>query len=140
MPLSRTSCQSLPTSAESGTFLTGTPFPLTLDADPPRAVYRILMRIVFASRRLERSYLDVSRAVREWGRPVGLRYIQRIKVLAAANNLHELRQSRALRLHPLRGDRDGEWAMTLHGRWRMIIQLADQQTVIVKEVSAHYGD
>ena len=30
--------------------------------------------------------------------------------------------------------------MTLHGRWRMTIQMADQETVIIKEVSAHYGD
>ena len=84
--------------------------------------------------------MDVSRATREWGHPLGLRYIQRIKVLIAANNLNELVRSRALRLHPLKGNRRGEWAMMLQGRWRLIIEPIDEETVRVNEVSAHYGD
>ena len=84
--------------------------------------------------------MDVSRATRELGNPLGLRYIQRIKVLIAANNLNELGRSRALRLHPLKGNRRGEWAMMLQGRWRLIIEPIDEQAVRVKEVSAHYGD
>ena len=98
------------------------------------------MRVVFANRDLERGYLDVSRATREWGQPLGLRYIQRVKILIAASNLQELGRSRALRLHPLKGNRRGEWAMTLQGRWRLIIEPIDEATVRVKEVSAHYGD
>ena len=100
----------------------------------------IAVKVVFASRELERAYVDVSRATREWGHPLGLRYIQRVKVLIAANNLHELGRSRALRLHPLKGNRRGEWAMGLQGRWRLTVESIDEQTVRVKEVSAHYGD
>ena len=100
----------------------------------------IAVKVVFASRELERAYMDVSRATREWCHPLGLRYIQRIKVLIAANNLHELGRSRALRLHPLKGNRRGEWAMMLQGRWRLIIEPIDEQAVRVKEVSVHYGD
>ena len=84
--------------------------------------------------------MDVSRATRELGNPLGLRYIQRIKVLIAANNLNELVRSRALRLHPLKGNRRGEWAMMLQGRSRLIIEPIDEQAVRVKEVSAHHGD
>jgi proteic killer suppression protein len=98
------------------------------------------VKIEFAGGRLERCFRNESRAVREWGQHVGLRYIQRIQVLAAATSLDELRGSRALRLHPLRGDRRGEWAMTLAGRWRLTFEAVDEQTVRIKEVSAHYGD
>ena len=98
------------------------------------------MEVVFASRYLERCFLDVSEAIREFGEPVGLRYIQRIKILAAANSLHELSSARSLRIHPLRGDRRGEWAITLQGRWRLVVELVDEHTVRIKEVSVHYGD
>ena len=30
--------------------------------------------------------------------------------------------------------------MVLQGRWRLIVESIDEQTVRVKEVSAHYGD
>ena len=100
----------------------------------------IVVRVVFASRQLEQSYLDVSRATREWGQSLGLQYIQRVKVSIAADNLHELGRSRALRLHPLKGNRRGEWAMMLQGRWRLIIEPIGEHAVRVKEVSAHYGD
>jgi plasmid maintenance system killer protein len=98
------------------------------------------MRIVFASRRLERCFLDVTLATREWGQQAGLRHIQRITILAAANGLHELTRSRSLRLHPPRGDRRGEWTITLQGRWRLVVEPIDRETVRIKEVSAHYGD
>jgi hypothetical protein len=30
--------------------------------------------------------------------------------------------------------------MTLAGRWRLTFEAVDEQTVRIKEVSAHYGD
>ena len=94
----------------------------------------------FATRRLERCAFDLSRATREWGQPVALRYIQRTQLLIAANTLDEVQRVRSLRLHPLSGNRDGQWAMTLMGRWRLILELIDRETIRIREVSAHYGD
>ena len=49
---------------------------------------------------------------------------------------------RALRLHPLTGRRKGQLAMTLTGRWRLIVTVgSDAMTVVrVEEVSKHYDD
>ena len=45
----------------------------------------------------------------------------------------------SLRLHPLTGDRQGQYALTLTGRWRLILTVAGD-TAIIEEVSSHYGD
>jgi proteic killer suppression protein len=47
-----------------------------------------------------------------------------------------------LRFHPLKGDREGQFALTLIDRFRLIVSFPDQdrKTVQVEEVSAHYGD
>jgi proteic killer suppression protein len=98
------------------------------------------MNLVFASRRLEQCYENGANAVRAWGPQVGRRYIQRINLLYAVRSFDELFNFQALRLHPLRGPRAEEWAMTLQGRWRLIIELLSEDTILVKEVSHHYGD
>jgi plasmid maintenance system killer protein len=48
----------------------------------------------------------------------------------------------ALRLHPLTGPRQGQLAMTLKWRWRLIVTVgSDTMTVVrVEEVSKHYDD
>jgi plasmid maintenance system killer protein len=45
----------------------------------------------------------------------------------------------ATALHLLPGDRKGQHAMTLQGRWRLIVTV-EGDTVIVEEVTNHYGD
>ena len=62
-------------------------------------------------------------ASRQWGPVVGEQYIRRIETLQAATEFDDLMSIRSLRLHPLRGDREGEYTLTLHGRWRMILRL-----------------
>ena len=98
------------------------------------------MQVAFASRQLERSYADEADASRRWGPQVGRRYLMRVRLLEEAMAFEELFAFQSLRLHPLRGDRSGEWAITLQGRWRLIIERSDERTVVVKEVMSHYGD
>ena len=98
------------------------------------------MHVDFGSRQLERTFADEAAAVRRWGPEVGRRYITRVRLLQEARALDELLAIQSLRLHPLRGGRSGEWAMTLQGRWRLIIEWRDERTVLVKEVTSHYGD
>ena len=69
-----------------------------------------------------------------------MRYVNRIELLVVADSLQALMKSRALRVHPFKGNMSGLWAMTLQGRWRLIIEPVGDQSVVVREVSAHYGD
>jgi len=72
---------------------------------------------------------------------VGQKYIQRITVLMAAEKFADLFQIRALRLHDLEGDREGQYALSVHERWRLILTFDKaQETLFVEEVSKHYGD
>lgn len=99
------------------------------------------MRVRFRHRRLEQSFIDAQRATRRWGPMAGARYIQRITTLMAAEKLDDLFSLRSLRLHPLRGSREGQYALTLHGRWRLIVSHSEEQSeILVEEVSHHYGD
>ncbi len=43
------------------------------------------------------------------------------------------------RTHPLKGDREGQYAIKLTGTWRLIVTRgATDTTIIVKEVNNHY--
>lgn len=42
-----------------------------------------------------------------------------------------------LRLHPLRGDRKGQWAVTLSGNWRVVFRFEGEDAVDVDLVDYH---
>ncbi len=99
------------------------------------------MKVTFADRQLERCFLDERLANRTWGDSVGQRFIQRIKLLQNSSKFEDLFEAQTLRLHPLRGDRTGQWSLTLIGRWRLLFRLSDdQQSITLVEVSNHYDD
>lgn len=80
-------------------------------------------------------------AARRWGSVVGRKYIQLTTVLMAAEKFTDLFQIRALRLHALKGDREGQYAITIHERWRLLLVYDEAEgTLFVEEVSRHYGD
>lgn len=97
------------------------------------------MELRFASNQLRRNYLDLSEATLDWSLPVARKYIRVLTVLASAKDLRDVATVRNLRLHPLRGSRAGEWAVDLHGRWRLCFVL-DGNGIRVTEVTNHYGD
>ena len=99
------------------------------------------MEVEFASNRLAQCYEQSSHAVRLWGLAVARKYITRVGELHAAPTFDSLWSIRALRLHPLKGRRLGQYAMDLTGQWRLIVtqgSAADQ--VRVEEVTNHYDD
>ncbi len=99
------------------------------------------MQVFFRTRRLQRNYEDATRAIADWGYDVGLRYVQRISEILDAQDIDQLYRTPALRLHSLRGSRAGELSIYLTGRWRLIITRGDTpQSVVIEEVSNHYGD
>ena len=99
------------------------------------------MKVSFRTRQLERAFEQSDRAVRLWGDETGRRYVTRIIQLMNARDFDDIRVRAALRAHQLKGDRKGEWALNLAGRWRLIVEVAaSRNEVTVVEVSKHYGD
>lgn len=97
------------------------------------------MQLHFKSRGLQRAFEQEREAIREWGPQVGPRYQERVKLIQAAASLNDLFAITYLHLHPLTGDRQGQYAITLSGRWRLILTV-EGATVTIEEVSAHYGN
>jgi plasmid maintenance system killer protein len=98
------------------------------------------MEVKFGTRQLMRCYEESSRAMRRWGPDVGRKYIARINSLYAAKKFSDLYTIRSLDLHQLKGGHSGQYAITLHGRWRLILVPEREDAVRVEEVTKHYGD
>ncbi len=100
------------------------------------------MIVRFRTRHLEKCYACHKHAVRAWGDVVGRRYILRVNIIKAARALDDLCGIRELNCHPLKGGRQGQYALSLTGFWRLIFALQGEQLEIVciEEVSKHYGD
>lgn len=100
------------------------------------------MQVEFRHKKLERCFTSHQHAFRAWGDVVGKKYIQRIGILQESTNLDELCSLPGLKCHPLKGDRKGQYAISLTGFWRLIITFRDDrfEVVCVEEVSKHYDD
>lgn len=99
------------------------------------------MKVQFRTNRLRRNFEESDQVIREWGPVVGRRYIIRVTEIYDSREFNALSQIRSMRLHPLRGQAEGLWAINLTGAWRLIISRgASEQEVIIEEVSNHYGD
>mgnify|MGYP001602338231 CR=1 FL=1 len=98
------------------------------------------MKIGFATNRLAVAGLTLSEATRIFGVPVGRKYIQRLAVIRAVDKFTQLYGHRALRLHPLKGDRAGQYSMTLTGNYRLILERISEDAVRVLEVEDYHGD
>lgn len=57
--------------------------------------------------------------------------------MMSAADLERLMEFRSLRVHPLRGDREGLWAIDLLAQWRLLFSI-DDGTIVIEEVSNHY--
>ena len=99
------------------------------------------MDVSFRTNHLERCYAESARAVQQWGPDVAERYIVAITFLKSARDMQDAYNISFLHLHPLRGSRTGQLSIRLAGRWRLIIARGNtEHSVIVEEVSNHYGD
>ncbi len=59
--------------------------------------------------------------------------------LDAANSLRDLSPLKSVGLHKLRGDRAGQWAMTVNDRWRVCFRFQDGDAHDVEIVDYHKG-
>ena len=98
------------------------------------------MEIEFATNRLAAAGLSLSEATRLFGVPIGRKYIQRLAILRAADKFAQLYGHRALRLHPLKGNRAGQYAMTLTGNYRLIVERISEDELRVLDVEDYHGD
>lgn len=99
------------------------------------------MRVTFANRRLRRCFEDSGIAQRQWSVAVARKYIQRVQWIIDAANFNALYNIRSLRLHPLSGQRADQFAISLNYRWRIVLAYDKaEETVLIVEVTNHYGD
>lgn len=100
------------------------------------------MHVSFRTKRLETCFRSERDAVRTYGPQVARRYVQRVQILQTVRDVEEARRLPAIRCHPLKGDRAGEWAVNLTGFQRLIFTVTDDAGthVRIEEVSKHYGD
>ena len=100
------------------------------------------MEVSFADATLRRSYESVAEARKRWGDKIGRVYVRRIDLLHAAKCAQDLHAFPELSLHPLDGDRKGQYTISLDGSWRLIVTFANtgRTTVKVEEVSRHHDE
>ena len=99
------------------------------------------MEVEFQTNRLQRCYQDFARGSKLWGPKIARVYIGRVGTILAARHIGALYTIRSLRLHPLKGRREGQLAIDLDGQWRMIItHIEAEAKVVVMEVTNHYDD
>lgn len=100
------------------------------------------MEVTFRTRKLEREYREHARAVKAYGSEVARRYIERINIVKKVRDIEELMALPGLRCHPLRGNRQGQYAIRLTGFYRLIFTLKGDELEIahIEEVSKHYDD
>ena len=98
------------------------------------------MELDFTSNRLKDAAISLSEASRLFGVPIGRKYIQRLAILRAVENFSQLYGFQALRLHPLKGNRTGQYAITLTGNYRLIVEKKREDKVNIMEVEDYHGD
>ena len=98
------------------------------------------MEIHFRTRELQRCFEQESRAQRRWGVAVGAQYQRRVALIQLSSTWHDLFELRTLGLHPLHGDRAGQFAIRLTGAMRLIVERGETAAEItVVNVEDYHG-
>ncbi len=98
------------------------------------------MELEFSSNRLCNAGISLSEASRLFGVPIGRKYIQRLAVIRATEQFEQLYGHRALNLHPLKGNRSGQYAIFLTGNFRLILEKIKDDKVRILDVEDYHGD
>jgi len=65
--------------------------------------------------------------------------IDLLLALNAAKSLADLSPLQSIGLHKLKGDRKGQWAMTVNARWRICFEFRNDDAYNVEIVDYHKG-
>lgn len=100
------------------------------------------MKVRFKTVKLRRCYVEYEAAVKRWGAAAARRYVERVEILHACHSTQDLRRMPPLRFHELKGDRAGQYSIMIVDRYRLIVSFPNTEpgTVVVEEVTQHYGD
>jgi proteic killer suppression protein len=88
---------------------------------------------------------SVTRKVWERERPTQFRgldleaAVDLLLALNVAKSLHDLSPLKSVGLHKLKGDRKGQWAMTVNGPWRICFEFRKSDAYEVEIVNYHKG-
>jgi proteic killer suppression protein len=88
---------------------------------------------------------SITRKVWDRGRPNQLRgldfetAVDLLLALNVAKSLHDLSPLRSVGLHKLKGDRNGQWAMSVNERWRICFEFRKGDAYEVEIVDYHRG-
>jgi len=61
-------------------------------------------------------------------------------ILRATDKFNQLFGLQALRLHPLKGNRSGQYSITLTGNYRLIIEKVQEDRIIIVDVEDYHGN
>jgi proteic killer suppression protein len=98
------------------------------------------VELEFSSKHLDQASLDFSVSSRIFGVQIGRKYIQRLAILRAVGKFSQLYGIQSLRLHPLKGNRAGQYPITLTGNYRLIVEKAKEDKVLIVDVEDYHGD
>lgn len=82
------------------------------------------MKLSFKNNKLEQSLTIDKNIVKNYGNNAK-KIKQRMQELRAADHLSVIAKLPALRLHPYKGNRLGEWSIDIHKNWRICFQIED---------------
>ena len=98
------------------------------------------MNLEFSSRLLRRCFEEEKEAIRRWGPNVGRRYVERVNFILAVDEWDDLFNFQFLGLHPLRGDRQGQFAARLTGKYRLIVRPGGSgNEIVILNVEDYHG-
>ena len=63
--------------------------------------------------------------------------LELLAILNAASRLDQISPLKSVGLHPLKGDRKGQWAVTVNGPWRICFRFKDGHAHEVEIVDYH---
>jgi toxin HigB-1 len=98
------------------------------------------VELEFASNRMANAAIDFTEANRLFGVPIGRKYIQRLAVLRATDKFSQLYGYQALKMHSLKGNRAGQYSISLTGNYRLIIEKIQEDKVRIVDVEDYHGD
>jgi plasmid maintenance system killer protein len=98
------------------------------------------VELEFSSNRLKAASISLSGANRLCGVPIGRKYIQHLGLLRATEKFSQLYGFQALKLHPLKCNRNGQFAIYLTGNHRLVIEKIQEDKVLIVDVEDYHGD
>ena len=98
------------------------------------------MYIDFSTKHLAEASINYSEASRLFGMQIARKYMQRITILKATEKFNELYGHKSLRLHQLKGNRAGQYSISLTANYRLIMEKLEEDSVRILDVEDYHGN